>query len=135
MPEAFDRASLLWQKIEKLSKDLAGQKAENERLLELIKNQNNIVADAGKTAAPSNVGSSKPLANAGMTGSPKAHPPIAILVIACNRPNAITNHLDQLLKYVRIFTLSPDDFFFGRTDKSFFLSFFLGCGLRRSSFQ
>lgn len=105
MPDTDDRSAALWEKIEKLSKELSSQKAENEKLLEMIKHRPPPVAggkENDRAAAP--VATEKP-AGAGKSDQDQSSmrdqsssPVIAVLVIACNRPNAITNHLDQLLK-------------------------------------
>lgn len=84
-PVESEAAAKLREKIDKIEGDILQQKQQNEVLLRMLQNGSAIHGTSAERVAS--------VSAASLSG------PIAILVIACNRPNAIRNHLDQLLKY------------------------------------
>lgn len=99
MPNAIDSVERIRHGIAELERQIADQKAEYNRLLPILE-------EHMKPPPPGVPAPAEQQHNGAATKNEnskqdwlKKRDPIAVLVMSCNRPAAVKNHIDQLLKF------------------------------------
>lgn len=89
-----ERANRLREKIDQVEKAVKEQVSENSRILQMIKEHDTRLNNDNNNL---NLNSNESRRQSSVTED-YLKSRIAVLVFSCNRPSAVRNHLDQLLK-------------------------------------